>query len=116
MLVDWKTSTMTSAQRASGYPAAFDELLFSLPDVIDYQVTLNTEGNKDIILFKIEVVRKEDNIQKIINDMLLSHPLIRKNLAANLLGLSPIELVSPGNLTRLNRAKKLIADKRRMKA
>jgi phenylacetate-CoA ligase len=92
------------------YPAAFDELLFSIPDVIDYQVSLSKEGNKDILSFKIEVVKKDETIQELITGKLLNHPIIRKYLDINMLDLSPIELLSQGNLTSLNRAKKLISD------
>jgi phenylacetate-coenzyme A ligase PaaK-like adenylate-forming protein len=94
------------------YPASFDELLFSLPDVIDYQVTLSNNGDQDILTFKIEIARQDENSAKAIDEALSGHPLIRKNLIAGVLVLSPVELASPGTLTRLNRAKKLISDKR----
>jgi phenylacetate-CoA ligase len=98
------------------YPAAFDELLFSIPDVIDYQVTLNKEEDKNILMFKIEVVRADENMQQVINESLLNHPVIRRNTEANTLALSHVELMGPGTLTRMNRAKKLIIDKRDMMA
>jgi phenylacetate-CoA ligase len=94
------------------YPSSFDELLFSIPDVIDYQVTLSTEGNQDILRFTIEVVQDNEKIRSVIREKLLNHPIIKANMAASTLGLSQIELVSEGKLARLNRAKKLIADKR----
>jgi phenylacetate-coenzyme A ligase PaaK-like adenylate-forming protein len=94
------------------YPSAFDELLFSIPDVIDYQVTLNKEKKKDNLTFKIEVVEPDEGIRQIISENLLNHPIIRKSLDGNILVLSPIELVSRGKLTRMNRAKKLIIDVR----
>lgn len=94
------------------YPAAFDELLFGIPDIIDYQVILSKEGNKDLLKFKVEVTRVNENFSDVINDALLSHPLIGKNLAAGILALPQIKLVSQGTLTRLNRAKKLILDER----
>jgi phenylacetate-coenzyme A ligase PaaK-like adenylate-forming protein len=94
------------------YPAGFDELLFSVLDIIDYQVILSSEGNKNILAFKIEVGRNNETIRKEINKKLLGHPVIRKNLDAGIMELSPLELVSQGNLTRMNRAKKLILDKR----
>jgi phenylacetate-coenzyme A ligase PaaK-like adenylate-forming protein len=93
------------------YPSIFDEVLFSIPDIIDYQVTLSKERNKDILTFKVEVVDKGDKIQKAITEKLLSHPIIVKNLRAEILELAPIELVDQGNLTRINRAKKLITNK-----
>lgn len=97
------------------YPATFDELLFCIPDIIDYQVSLGREVNQDSLTFKVEVVESGESIGQIINEKLLNHPIIRKNLDSNVLKLSPIELVNQGNLTRMNRAKKLIMDKRSMK-
>ena len=92
------------------YPSAFDELLFSLPDIIDYQVTLGKEGNKDILVFKIEVCEQDENMPQAIREKLLTHPAFIKNTAAGALELAPVELVSRGNLTRINRAKSLIID------
>jgi phenylacetate-CoA ligase len=98
------------------YPSVFDELLFSIPDIIDYQVSLTTKENKDILSFKIEVARNEENMQKQINEKLLSHPLIKKHLVSNTLDLAPVEFVGSGALIRMNRAKKLISDKRSIMA
>ena len=98
------------------YPSTVDELLFSIPDILDYQVTLATEGEKDALKIKIEVVKEDENIQKSVNHMLLNHPLIRKNLSSNLLDITPIEFAGQGSLARMNRAKKLIFDNRRSTA
>jgi phenylacetate-CoA ligase len=96
------------------FPAVFDELLFSIPDIIDYQITLGEDGNRDILFFKIEVDKQDESLKRAINELLLNHPVIRKNIAANTLALSPIELVGQGTLARMNRAKKLILDKRKI--
>jgi len=98
------------------YPSVFDELLFSIPDIIDYQVSLTTKEKKDILSFKIAVAREDENTCHVISEVLSGHPLIKKNLAVNKLALSPIELVGSGTLIRMNRAKKLISDKRSITA
>ena len=98
------------------YPAAFDELLFSIPDIIDYQMTLSTGGDKEILTFKIEAGSQDENFRSLVQKKLLTHLLIRKNLDAGRLEVPPVELLSQGSLTSLNRAKKLIADKRRRRA
>jgi phenylacetate-CoA ligase len=95
------------------YPSVFDELLYSIPGIIDYQVTLGKEGDRDILSFKIEVFRQDERILQVINESLLAHPVIRRNIAVNTLALSPVELVGPGILARMNRAKKLILDERK---
>jgi phenylacetate-CoA ligase len=94
------------------YPSVFDELLFEIPDVIDYQVTLRKEGSRDVLFFKVEVFRQDENIQEVINESLSGHPVIKRNIEAGTLSLSPLELVEQGTLTRMSRAKKLIVDKR----
>ena len=97
------------------YPAMFDELIFSIPEVIDYQLTLSQEGGKDTLHFRAEVTRESQHICEAISKVVLSHPLIRKSVDANRVALPKVELVSQGALRRLSRAKKLIIDERRGK-
>ncbi len=94
------------------YPAMFDELIFSVPDVIDYQLTLGREGDRDILLFKVEVTGESQDIGEAISKTVLSHRLIRKNVEAGRIALPKAELVSRGALRRSTRAKKLIVDER----
>jgi phenylacetate-coenzyme A ligase PaaK-like adenylate-forming protein len=94
------------------YPALFDELIFSVDDIIDYQLTVGRNGDKDTLQFKIESARENQDTRQAIQTALLSHPVIRKNLSADRVTLSEFELVEPGALTRMSRAKKLILDKR----
>jgi len=94
------------------YPAVFDELIFSVPDVIDYQLTLGREGDRDIFRFKVEVTAEGQDIGEAISKTVLSHPLIKKNVEADRMALPEVELVSQGTLRRLTRAKKLIVDER----
>ncbi len=94
------------------YPTLFDDLLYSIPKVIDYQVILTQEGGKDSLSFKVEVTEKEKGLREKIKRVLLKAPLIQKNLKTH--GITPpkIELVGRGTLRPLKRAKKLILDKR----
>ncbi len=94
------------------YPALFDELIFSVPDVIDYQLSLGKEGDRDVLRFKAEVAKPSEDIRKAINSAVLGHPVIRKNVDANSMALPEVELVSQGTLVRLTRAKKLVMDER----
>jgi len=94
------------------YLAMFDELIFSIPEVIDYQLTLGKEGNRDTLHFQAEVTTESPHIGEAISKAVLSHRLIRKSVAAHRLALPKVELVSQGTLRRLTRAKKLIIDER----
>jgi phenylacetate-CoA ligase len=94
------------------YPSMFDELIYSFPDIIDYQLTLGKKENKDIFIFKVEVVREDENVRRSIADEIVSHPLIRRNIENNILAAPVVELIGQGTLTQMNRAKKLIIDER----
>ena len=94
------------------YPAMFDEAIFSIPEVIDYQVTVGKVGDRDTLFFKAEVTREGKDIYEAINKAVLSHPLIPKNVQTNKMALPRIELVPQGTLRRLTRAKKVIIDER----
>jgi phenylacetate-CoA ligase len=94
------------------YPSLFDDCLFNIAEVTDYQLILGKEGDKDSLLFKVEVTSKSEAIQAAINSALSSHPTIRKNREANSLALPKVELVDKGTLTRFTSAKKLIVDQR----
>ncbi len=94
------------------YPSIFDELLFKIPDIIDYQATISNDGTKNILTLIIEAYREEEEISKAIREKILTNPVIRENTAAGILELRPVQFVKPGSLARLERAKKLIADKR----
>ena len=97
------------------YPAMFDELIFTIPEVIDYQMTLGKEEGRDTLLFQVEVTTESQHIREAISKVVLSHPLIRKTVDANKVALPKVELVSQGTLKRLTRAKKLIIDERQGK-
>ncbi len=94
------------------YPSMFDELIFSVPEVIDYQLTLSKEGDRDILLITAEVTREGQDIGEAISKTVLSHPLIGKNIKDSRMALPKVELVSQGTLKRMTRAKKLIVDER----
>jgi phenylacetate-CoA ligase len=94
------------------YPAAFDEALFAIQDITDYQVTVTEEAGRTVLTFKIETSVNAEGMRQAIEKALEDHPLVKKNKAAGLLALAPVELAPPGALTRMTRAKKLIRDER----
>ena len=94
------------------YPALFDELIFGIPDIVDYQLNLRKKGNKDVLHFKIEANKGNDDLRNMITEKVLDHPLARKNISGGFMLLPEIEVVDPGALVRMTRAKKLIIDER----
>ena len=90
----------------------FDEIIYRIPDIIDYQLSLGKQDNKDTFVFKVEVIKESEDIRQAIYNVVLSHPVIRKYIDCNRLTLPVIELVGKEALLRMNRAKKLIIDNR----
>ena len=94
------------------YPALFDDVLFEVPGVVDYQVALIRQGDKQRLDFKIEMTALcEDRIPEIAAK-LISAPIVAKNLAAGRMVEPSIELVDWGALKSASRAKKMIVDRR----
>lgn len=94
------------------YPSMFDELIYSIPGIIDYQLTLDKQQDRDTFMFKVEVARENEDVRQSVAGAVVSHPLIRKYIESNTLASPAVELVGQGALTQMNRAKKLIIDKR----
>jgi phenylacetate-CoA ligase len=94
------------------YPSLFDEMLFSIPEIIDYQTSVIRKNGKDTLALKIETESGSNDLTRIITGKLSALPTIRRNLENGSLALAPIETVRIGTLTRMSRAKKLIIDTR----
>jgi phenylacetate-coenzyme A ligase PaaK-like adenylate-forming protein len=93
------------------YPSLFDDLLFTIPEIIDYQLKLSKEGGRDKLHFKVEVLERTEAVQKHIVDLISGFPLIRQNVEQNMVP-PEVELVERGGLVRMDRAKKMIMDER----
>ena len=94
------------------YPSLFDELLYQIPQVVDYQVTLSRADGKDNLAFVAEVTQMGNGIEQKIKEVLLSFPLIQRNISAGRMTEPKLELVGLGELKRSGRAKKMIVDNR----
>lgn len=94
------------------YPTLFDDLLFEIPGLIDYQVTLSRKGNKDCLSFKVEVAQDGRDLVPEVARKLLAVPLIERNVASGRMAEPAVEVVGWGTLAPVSRAKKLIIDKR----
>ena len=94
------------------YPALFDDVLFEIPGLVDYQVIAKKEGGMDRLDFKVEMVPDQTGGISEIRRKLLSSPIIAKNLSAQKMLEPGIELVAWGGLQSVGRAKKMILDRR----
>ncbi|MBN1570637.1 MAG: phenylacetate--CoA ligase family protein [Acidobacteria bacterium] len=93
------------------YPALFDDVLYEIPFLMDYQVIVTSEGGKDRLDFRIELMPESGPIEDI-EKKLLSAPIIAENVAAGIMSPPRIEPVEPGSLRLTSRAKRMILDRR----
>jgi phenylacetate-CoA ligase len=93
------------------YPSLFDDVLFEIPGLVDYEVTITREAGRDRLCFGIELVSDEKQTPAI-ESTLLSAPIIAKNITAGKMAPPTIELVARGALRSTGRAKRMIFDRR----
>jgi len=94
------------------YPSLFDELLYQIPEVVDYRATLSRNNGKDNLAFVVEVTRTGDDLHQEIRGLLSTLPLLQRNISAGKMTEPSLELVGLGELKRGGRAKKMIVDNR----
>jgi phenylacetate-coenzyme A ligase PaaK-like adenylate-forming protein len=94
------------------FPACFDDLLFEIPGIIDYQLIVTRKNNRDRLSFRIETMTRSSKTSSEIREKLLSSPLIARNIAAGTMAPPRIEMVGWGSLQTLGREKKMIIDSR----
>jgi phenylacetate-CoA ligase len=94
------------------YPSLFDELLYQIPQVVDYQVILSRANGKDSLNFVVEVTQIETDIEQKIKETLQGSSLMQRNISAKRMTEPNLELVGLGELRRSGRAKKMIVDNR----
>ncbi len=94
------------------YPSLFDELLYRIPQVVDYRVTLSRANGRDTLAFVVEVTQVGDDLHREIRGLLSTLPVMRGNIRAGKMTEPSLELVGLGELKRGGRAKKMIIDNR----
>jgi len=94
------------------YPSCFDDVLFEVPGLIDYQVTVTTEGDRDRLDFRVEMNSMRETVVAEIRNKLLSAPIVTKNIAEGRMAEPRIDITGWGTLQSLGRAKKMILDRR----
>jgi len=105
-------STVRIGEGDEIYPAMFDEALYAIPDIVDYEVSVDKDGTKDRLTFQVEIDRKDVVVKELVREAILKVPPIQKNVKMGKMTIPEIELVSPGSLQKSTQAKKLIKDRR----
>ncbi len=94
------------------YPALFDDVLYLIPEVIDYQASLDRKDSQDQLTIRVEVTEAREETVRRVEQALLGLEPVQRNLAAGEIAGPEIEIVAPGALRKVSRAKKLILDRR----
>ncbi len=105
-------SIVTVGEDDEIYPAMFDDLLYTVSQVYDYELTVEQKEGIDYLHFTIEVIEQDFRVQEGINRAITNCAVIRKNLNIGAMLPPKIELVPVGSLDHTRRAKKLILDRR----
>ena len=92
------------------YPALFDEALYTIPDIVGYEVSVNKDGVKDSLTFQVEIARKGATVEELARKVILKVPPVQKNVKLGKMTIPEIQLVTLGSLRKSTRAKKLIKD------
>jgi len=111
-LVKKRESIVTIGNGDEIHPSFFDDVLYSLFEVVDYQLAISKQAHKDCLKFTVEVSEEKSDLGNELKRRLLGAEVIEKNLLLGKLVEPEIELVGPGTLQRRTRAKKLIIDNR----
>jgi len=84
----------------------FDEAMYTVPQVIDYQVVFDKSGKRDKVIVEVEVTEKKKEVKELISDALMQITQIKKNVEAGHIDKPEIEIVD--SIKREGRAKKTI--------
>ncbi|MDY7033236.1 MAG: AMP-binding protein [Thermodesulfobacteriota bacterium] len=108
-----KRSFVTLGNKDIIHPSFFDDEIYCVPEVVDYQVVMSKKENMDRITFRVETAEEDLGIEKEITKRVLKNHLLQKNIDQGMLSWPEIDLVSMGTLRSKSRAKKLIIDNRK---
>ena len=107
-----RKSLVTIGKKDEIHPAFFDDVIYGLSEVIDYQIVITKKENTDCLKFMVEITEHGNGIDKEIQKRLLETPVVWRNLDRSMISPPEVELVRMGTLIPRTRAKKLIIDKR----
>jgi len=97
------------------YPTVFDNVLFDIPSVIDYQVILERKQNKDYLKILVESDDKSENIKKQVKKAVMSISEIRDGIKeSKTIHIPEIKIVKRHTIDRSSVKAKKIVDNRKL--
>lgn len=97
------------------YQTSFDEVMFKVPEIVDYQVIIEKDGYRDKLIVRAEVSEKNEEIAEKITAAFYQIPHIKKDIEESG-SIAPLhlELLAPGTLPKLSLKVNRIIDKRKL--
>ena len=103
-------SVVRLASGAEIYPSLFDDAVYTVPDVTDYQVYLANRDGCERLVFRVELLRERAAAEAEVAEVILGIPQVAASIASDSMAGPCIELVGQGVLKSRGRAKRLILD------
>jgi phenylacetate-coenzyme A ligase PaaK-like adenylate-forming protein len=100
------------ARRHLIYPSLFDEVLYKLTDLVDYDLRVTSTGDRERLHFTVEVIGPDHGIQDKIKQLLFHEQAVHALFAEGKMDDPEITVVPPGGISQMGRAKKKIIDER----
>lgn len=92
------------------YTSLFDDAVYTVPDVTDYQVFLVRKDGRERLVFRIELLRERAVAETEVAQAIMGIPQIAASIASGSMASLRIELVEQGVLKSRGRSKRLILD------
>jgi phenylacetate-CoA ligase len=94
------------------YPSLFDEVLYTLADLVDYDLRVTGTGGRERLHFTVETIGQDPDIRDRVRQLLLHEPAPRPLFAEGTMDEPEIVVIPPGGILQMGRAKKKIIDER----
>jgi phenylacetate-coenzyme A ligase PaaK-like adenylate-forming protein len=96
----------------SVYPSLFDEVLYKLPDLVEYDLRVTSSEGKERFHFTIETTKRDSDIPDRVKQLLAKESDLQPLFAESTMDEPEITVVPPGGIAQMGRAKKKIIDER----
>jgi len=94
------------------YPSLFDEVLYGLTDLVDYDLRVTGTGGRERLHFTVETIGQDPGIRDRVRQLLFHEPALHPVFAESTMDEPEITVVPPGGILQMGRAKKKIIDER----
>ncbi len=94
------------------YPSLFDEVLYTVPSLVDYRILLTRKGEKGCLICRVELSENKSWNPRRIAQLISNIPPIKESIKDGYLTEPQVELADRNDLKRRGRVKQRIVDNR----